>query len=111
VLDWIRATRRWRDVPLLIRRHPQLRRELALGVFWQRTHALLPLAVYGLRRTARHPLWAALAIPWALQHHNHPGGVRGRIRQLAELPGWAIVDLAELSTVARGAIQHRSPVL
>ncbi len=126
--DRLRETRRWDELPLLLRRHPELRSELCLRVFWKREHAWLLLAVAGAaggglgrRRTPGHghtALAAAVgsiaplaALRWALTRRDHGGGARGRLRQVASLPGWALVDAAELAALARASLAHRSLVL
>jgi GT2 family glycosyltransferase len=109
--DWIRGTRRWGDLALLFKRHPEFRRELALGIFWKRTHAWLPLALAGVALERRNRLWALLVVPWAVQWEPRHGGVRGRIRHLMELPGWALIDLSEIASLVRGSIRHRSLLL
>jgi GT2 family glycosyltransferase len=105
----VRGMWRWRDLPLLLKRHPELRREFPLWLFWKRTHVWLPLAVLGAIRERRNPLWALLCIPWVLhsmpQHGTDP---RGRMRGLAELPGRFAIDSAEMLALARGSIKHRT---
>lgn len=111
VAQWIQASRRWANLPELLRRHPQLRRELLLGVFWKREHLWLLLGLVGLRGASRHP-WRALAVlPWAVGRGAHGENLRGHVRDLTELPGWALVDLAELLALARGSLRHRTIVL
>jgi Glycosyl transferase family 2 len=111
VPGWIRSSLRWADVPGLFKLHPQLRRELLLGVFWKREHLWLLLGLLGLRGVSRHP-WRALALaPWAVGRGAHGENLRGHVRDAFELPGWAIIDLAEVLVLARGSIRHRILVL
>jgi glycosyltransferase involved in cell wall biosynthesis len=111
LLGYMRGVERWGDLALLFKRHPSLRERLTLGLFWKQTHALLPLAVAGLLLRRRNPLWAALAIPWAVQWEPRQHGPKGRVRHLIELPGWALIDASEMVALARGSIRHRSVVL
>jgi GT2 family glycosyltransferase len=108
---WVRQARRWGDVVRLVKRHPELRRELALGVFWKREHALLLLAVAGVVAGRARTRWLALCLPWAFSHRTHGTGARGRIRQLLELPGWAAIDASELLALLEASVRHRVIVL
>lgn len=108
---WIDASWRWTDVPWLVGRHPQVRGWLTWKLFWKRAHVLLPLAVFGAARARRHPAWLLLAIPWVAQPRSGRRGVRGRIRDVLDLPGWAAIDLVETSVMVRGSIRHRTLVL
>ncbi len=104
---------RWRGLALVVRRHPQVRRHLVGGVFWRLSHALLPvavLAVLAARRTRGRSLVAAL--PYVLSARGSYGsGVRGQARALAEVPGRAIVDAAEIAALARGSAEQRTLIL
>jgi GT2 family glycosyltransferase len=103
----LRFAWRWRDLPAVARRHPSLRREAVLGVFWKPRHAWLTLALAGL--VARRPL---LVLPWARAALPSYGpGPRGRLRALSELPGQAAVDAVELAALARGSLRHRTVFL
>ena len=53
----------------------------------------------------------ALAIPWMASHRSGRDDVRGAIRDVIELPGWAVIDLAELVALARGSIRNRTLLL
>lgn len=108
---WVRSSRRWRFVPWLFKRHPELRREITLGVFWKREHLSLPVALWALATAARHPPRLLLVIPWALGRRTHGPGLRGRLRDLVELPGWAVIDGAELLALLHGSVEHRTLVL
>jgi glycosyltransferase involved in cell wall biosynthesis len=112
----LRGVPRWGDLALLIARHPGLRAHLFLRVFWKREHALLGLALAG-GGLARRPGAARLAgivivAPWALARSNHHGpGIRGRARQILALPGWAVLDLAEIAVLARASARHRTLIM
>jgi GT2 family glycosyltransferase len=117
--DRLREVRRWGDLALLIERHPELRSELFLRVFWKRPHATLLLALLGLAVAARAPGDRALrlagplvlALPWARERASHGTGQRGRLRQLANLPGWALIDLFEIATLARAGVKRGTAIL
>jgi glycosyltransferase involved in cell wall biosynthesis len=111
VLGWIRSSRRWGDLPGLFKRHPQLRSELFLGMFWKREHLLVLLALWGLLGARGNQLRPLAALPWAAGRGAHGENLRGRLRDVFELPGWAIIDLAELLILTRGSARHRTIVL
>jgi hypothetical protein len=110
----LRTLPRWEFIPWLIKRHPELRRECSAGIFWHETHAwmLLALAGAGVALSGRRTAGAVLAVPWAVRAApSYGSGARGRVRAFCELPGRAVVDLAELAVLARGSARHRSLVL
>ena len=109
--EWVRRSWRWGDVAALLERHPELRRELALGVFWKREHALLLVALAGIAGRRRGGVCVLLCIPWLLSRNTHGGGIRGRVRQLLELPGWALIDVTELVALLTASARHRTLVL
>ena len=104
----LRGTWRWQHMALLVRRHPELRRELPLGGWaWKAEHARLLLAVAGL--VLRRP-W--LALPYVLStprtYGSHP---RALARTAIELPGRAVIDTVETAALIRGSVRHRAPLL
>jgi len=108
----LRLTWKWRAVPLLLRRHPDLRRRAFLGLFWKRSHPRLLLALAGLLAARRSRPAGLLALPYlrsALTVHGH--GPAGVVRASAELPSRAAVDAAEVVTIACGSVRHRTPLL
>ncbi len=111
VSDWARASAKWSDVPWLLARHPELRGELYLRLFWKHEHFWLLVALWAACRAIRRPRWALLVAPWALRRGSHGRGMRARIRDLLELPGWALIDAAEILALARGSIRQRVVVL
>ena len=108
----LRASVRWRDMPLVVKRHPELRRSFPLWIFFHRRHAWLPLAVAGLVLQRRNPLGVALAIPYAVHatpaHGMNP---RGRIRGVLELPARFVEDLVGFVALGWGSVKHRTPFL
>lgn len=112
ILTRLRSGWRWGDLPYVVKRHPRLRDELPMWVFWKRTHALLPLAAAGLLLLPRTRLALALLVPWAAQAApDHSSGPRGRIRSTLELPSRGLFDAVEMVALARGSIRHRSLLL
>jgi GT2 family glycosyltransferase len=108
----IRMTYRWQHLPYVVRRHPALRRALVMGVFWRRTHLELLLALAGLATVRRRPVGLALAAPYLARALNSRGSRRrARLVSAVELPGRALIDLAEVATMVRGSVRHRSLML
>ena len=88
-------------------RHPELRRDLHLGLFWRHTHALLVLALLGALAARRFPPAALLGWPY---YRN----LRGRCNELGvgrALGYLALYDALETYAVARGGIRYRVFVL
>jgi len=105
----LRSLPRWRDVPLALRWHPELRRAMYLHFFWKRNHFQLALALAGALLARRLPVALLLAAPYFVGHLRHYGhGPRGIARAATELPGRLIYDLAETAVIVSGSVRHRS---
>jgi GT2 family glycosyltransferase len=103
---------RWSDVAAVLARHPQMRRELPLGIFWKARHAKLLLALAALAAARRAPALGLAALPWAADALPAYGPrPRGRLRALSELPGQALIDATEIAALGRGSLRHRTLVL
>lgn len=111
LLGRLRFAARWGDLAELVRRHPELRREQPLGIFWKPTHPPLLLGAAGIAAAIwrRQPLLALLVLPWVREawpwHGRHPRGV---VRSLSELPARVAIDATEIVTLAWGSVRHRS---
>jgi GT2 family glycosyltransferase len=104
---------RWRQFPLLARRHPGLRAHFPGRYFWKQSHPKLLAGLAGLALARRHPALAVLALPW-LMHNSTPRygpTPRGRARVAVELPGRLARDLSEVAVLAAGSVQYRSLLL
>lgn len=110
LLDWVRDAGRWGDQARLVKRHPQLRSHFPLRYFWRPSHVWILATLGALCVTRRSLVWGPFATRWALEH-RFSAGTHGRWRRLAALPGWAIIDLAEIVALARGSVRHRSVFL
>jgi len=100
---------RWTDLPLILRRHPQLREVAAHHkVFWKRTHPATLLAVAGIAAAPAQPLALFLLTPWlADRRWRRPLSVS----RLRAVPGTFVTDVAEVVGCVRGSIRHRSFLL
>jgi GT2 family glycosyltransferase len=112
LLGAVRFNKRWETLPLVFKRHPELREQLEYGVFWKRRHAYLPAAIAGAALHRREPLLALLAVPYVLHALPHRGAhPMGRVRAVAELAGRAVVDASEMWTMAKGSVRYRTLML
>ena len=112
LLGAVRFNRRWETLPLVFKRHPELREQLEYGVFWKRRHAFLPAALAGAALHRREPLLTLLAVPYVLHALPHRGThPMGRMRAAAELMGRAVVDASEMWTMAKGSVRYRTLML
>jgi GT2 family glycosyltransferase len=102
VREALRLAWRWRDLPGVLKRHPDLRGTLTGRLFWRRRHALALAALAGI--AAGRP-WVAL--PWVYDTLT----LRGRdgvLRAASELPLRAAIDATELAALSYGSARHRS---
>jgi hypothetical protein len=108
----LRTLPRWQHLAGLVKRHPGLRQSFAAGLFWRDTHGLMLLAIGGAALVRRRPAAAALALPWALRAAPSYGtSPRGRLRAVSELPGRAVLDLAEIGVLVQGSVRYRTLLL
>lgn len=108
----MRSAMRWSDLALLVKHHPEVRRQLWGVLWWKPEHAALCAAAAGLWLSRRTGLASGLALPWVLLAMRHRGyGARGLARSASELPGRALVDAAEVAAMARGSARHRTWLL
>ena len=113
LLKRLRGIWRWQDLPLLIKRHPELRDAFPMWIFWKRTHAWLPFFLLGVHLGQRRGVaWTLLCVPWLVHGlPKHGTDPRGRYRNLLEVPSRLAVDLTEVATLAVGSAKHRSVLI
>lgn len=110
----LRETLRWTDLPLVVRRHPQVRdSHLHQRLWWKPSHPSAAAAMAGVaaavagRRVA--PLVATL--PW-LRHRLLVAPLAdGAAERVAALPGAFAVDALEVAVMARASVKHRTVLL
>jgi glycosyltransferase involved in cell wall biosynthesis len=108
----VRLNLKWADMAYLVKRHPQVRRDYPLRIFWRREHFLFCLALLGAGSARRLPPLALLGVPylrWALGRRGRRK--KARLACVVELPGRVVVDAAEVATLAYGSVKHRTLVL
>lgn len=108
----LRQNLKWRYLAYLVKQHPEFRRELVLGVFWDADHLTVTAAFAGLACARRHPALLALALPYAARVAGRRGpGPKSRAIALAELPGAFVRQGAEVAGMAAGSVTHRTLLL
>lgn len=106
------ALTKWETTPLVYREHPDHRRHLFAGFFFNRTHAAVCAALAGLVVGRGRPLTgAALVAPFVADSIDRGNvGPRGLLRQLIHMPARFARELAMVAGIVRGAIRHRTPM-
>lgn len=109
----LRQNLKWRHLAYLVKNHPELRRDLTLRVFWDADHGWMTLAVAGAVVARRRPgLAAAVAAPYLLRAAGRRGrSPKQRAVAVAELPGQAVRQFAEVAGLAAGSVRHRTLLL
>jgi hypothetical protein len=103
---------RWRHLARVVKRHPGLRRDCALGVFWKPSHLTLLLALAGAAGARRAPLLGLLALPYLAPELARRGSRPVDVAVAgAEVPGRAVNELAEVLAMAAGSARHGTFVL
>jgi GT2 family glycosyltransferase len=109
LIGLVRDAARWEDTVLALKRNPGLRSAYRHRLFWQESHELLLAAAAGLALVRRtRGLSLALVAPYALHYAGHHRRAAGA---LAALPGYALVDAAEVLALLRGSLRYRTLVL
>lgn len=101
--EHLRSLWRWRSLPAVVHRHPELRTSLTAGVFWKTSHPVALLALVGLAAGTRWRPAAVLALPLLATRWSERGPRFGT--QVA------VADLAEVSVMVAGSVRHRSVLL
>lgn len=108
----VRQNLKWRHLAYLVKRHPEFRRELILSLFWDVDHLLVTSAFAGLLSARQDRRTLLLSVPYVVRAVNRRGrGPRARLIAVAELPGQALRQGAEVLGMAIGSIRHRTALL
>jgi GT2 family glycosyltransferase len=101
----LRVAARWTPLVQVYKRHPGLRHELRLGLFWRENHWLLTRFLVALALPRRlGPIRLALAAPYVRHLTDRRTGPL-----LA--PYLLAVDLVEVAAILRGAVRYRVPII
>lgn len=107
----VRDALRWTGIPRVVRLHGEGRSYLVGGVFWKPSHPFAIAAAAGILLAPRSRAALGFAFPWLWYRTRVAPLDPGRRRRLLALPGALLVDLAEVTAMARGSIKHRTFVL
>jgi GT2 family glycosyltransferase len=108
----VRRNLRWHHLAYSVKRHPSLRRDCFLRVFWKATHLWLLLALAGVAGSRRRSGFALLVLPYVAPQLARRGARPVDVAvAAAELPGQAARELAEVATMAAGSVRYRTFVL
>lgn len=108
----VRQNLKWRYLAYLVKHHPEFRRQLTLGLFWDLDHLRVSAALVGLLAARRDRRWLGLAAPYVLAAMGRRGSEIGsRAIAVGELPGQLIRQSAEVVGMAAGSIRHRTVLL
>ena len=108
----VRQNLKWRHLAYLVKRHPEFRGELCLGVFWDRDHLLTTLAVIGLSGVLADRRAIVLTAPYVAAKLGRRGRTpRRRLVAAAELPGQLVRQGAEVVMMLVGSAEHRTALL
>lgn len=110
--DALHNAARFVDLPLVVRRHPEIRSSLVHHkLFWKRAHPSAIAAVLGLLTFAKWPVTLVAVVPWLNHRLRVEPACPGRFRRVAALPGVFLVDICEVATMVRGSARHKTVLL
>jgi GT2 family glycosyltransferase len=108
----VRRNVKWSHLPYLLKIQPSFRSEMSLRYFWDDEHLRSSAALAGVLASRWRREALALALPYVLHASRRRGPApRRRLVALAELPGQAIRQFAEVVGMAVGSVRYRSPLL
>jgi glycosyltransferase involved in cell wall biosynthesis len=111
-IDAIRDQRRWSDLPLIFKRHPETRDGLLhRRVFWRASHVELLALLVGAALAPKSRSSLLLTVPWLHGKLCRDAGDEPLAVLVPLLPALLAVDLAELNAMVRGSIRHRALML
>jgi GT2 family glycosyltransferase len=109
LVAYLRLAWKWRHLPFVIKRHPELRRLYTAGVFWRPGHVWLLVAAGGVVAARRSGPAALLTLPYLADVLRRRGtNPRSRLRAATEAPGTVAVDIVETAGLAWGSARYRT---
>ncbi len=104
----VRLSWKWQQLPYVVRRHPQVRSNFKLGVFWRPTHAALTSALLLSPWVRGRRLKGLLFMPYLSMHLASARAPRRWSRGVVELPSRVVIDLAEFLALVSGSLRYRT---
>jgi len=110
---WASINRRWRDLPLMLKLQPRLRRYKPLGIFWTWRHMRTWTALAGLLASPALSRAWRFGLPYLLLDVVSRRGFRPKalLVSLFESPRVVAGDAVEIWAFAEGSVRHRSLLL
>ena len=108
----VRSNLKWRYLAYLVKQHPELRRQMPLGVFWDAEHAYTTLALAGLLGALADRRALVLGAPYVRRVVRARGrGRRVPLLALADVPGQLVRQGAEVLGMVAGSVRRRTLLL
>lgn len=108
----IRSQGKWQHLAYVVKRHPELRRDCAMGIWWKREHLGAVLALAALAASPRSRWLLIGTLPYLqIERRRHGTSKREQLRALRELPAHWVIELAEVATFIRGSVRYRTLLL
>jgi GT2 family glycosyltransferase len=101
--EQLRSLPRWAGLPLVVRRHPQLRALAHRRWFWKPTHPVALLALVGIVASP-YRWWTLAAVLPLVVSRVRRAGVRNGLQL-------AVNDVAETVVLVVGSVRHRAVLL
>jgi GT2 family glycosyltransferase len=108
----IRSQHKWQHLAYVVKRHPRLREQFPMGIWWKREHLGAAVALAALAGGTRRPWMLAGLLYYAnIERKRHGTSPRAQLRAIWELPPHWVVELAEIGSFVRGSIRYRTILL
>jgi GT2 family glycosyltransferase len=105
------AWRKWLDLALVVRKHPQIRGDLLWGhVFWKKEHALLLLAAAAVASAWTYPETLVAVVPY-LYRKLRTAPISSGYGALTSLPGAIALDALEVGAMVRSSARYHCLIL
>jgi glycosyl transferase family 2 len=103
---------KWQHLAYVVKRHPELRADCAMRIWWKEEHWRAVLALTALAIAPRHRGALIGTLPYLqIERRRHGTAKREQLRALRELPSHFVIELAEVATFMRGSLRYRTLLL